>query len=590
MIKIATIVILMTVMFVVTQPLSAHGASYTLTEKVEFGSALEETLGHFKALEDNLDAGDGVNAAVHATHPIAELYDLMKPVLMSANTGLDERFNTILVELKDKASTQVSKSQAQSAIDDAKDIVEEARMTIIGADLSSDPMFKLMLMLTLLETSAAEYKEAVSDGTIVNMPEFQDGSAFVWRAEQILDTIEDDLDTRDYMELKEMFAQINTAYDQRVDPSVVDQRTARLLASVEVHSTSYKSEKVEFGSALEETLGHFKALEDNLDAGDGVNAAVHATHPIAELYDLMKPVLMSANTGLDERFNTILVELKDKASTQVSKSQAQSAIDDAKDIVEEARMTIIGADLSSDPMFKLMLMLTLLETSAAEYKEAVSDGTIVNMPEFQDGSAFVWRAEQILDTIEDDLDTRDYMELKEMFVQINTAYDQRVDPSVVDQRTTHLIISIETILGVSGGDGDDEEDGLLRYVENINELLESARNEYNAGNNDLALSYVTNAYLNNYEFLEGPLVDAGERELMEKVEIMMREDLRNMIKQGAPASQVSDLIDQILIEMEAVAVVVPEFGIMVIVVLAAAVMIVLVATRNRNMLSLSSYN
>ena len=38
----------------------------------------------------------------------------------------------------------------------------------------------------------------------------------------------------------------------------------------------------------------------------------------------------------------------------------------------------------------------------------------------------------------------------------------------------------------------------------------------------------------NFEFLEGPLVDAGERELMLEVEEMMREELRSMIREGAP--------------------------------------------------------
>ena len=119
-------------------------------------------------------------------------------------------------------------------------------------------------------------------------------------------------------------------------------------------------------------------------------------------------------------------------------------------------------------------------------------------------------------------------------------------------------------------------------------LLEEARKEYNAGNSDLALSHVTKAYLNNYEFLEAPLIEAGERELMERVEVMMREELRNMIKQGAPASEVSDQIDAILIEMEAVAVVVPEFGVMASVVFAAAVALVMVfSMRSRRFASIS---
>jgi len=343
-------------------------------------------------------------------------------------------------------------------------------------------------------------------------------------------------------------------------------------------------ERLEFGAALEETLGHFRALELNLDAGNEELAMTHATHPVAELYDSMKPTLVAADPALDRKLGSILGELRDKASTKVSRSAAQSAIDDAKEAVEEARMAVIGADLSSDPAFKLNLMATLLETSIAEYGEAVSDGRITEMAEFQDGSAFVWRAEQILRTMEDDLGEDDYEELVEVFGEINEAYSDRLDPSEIDERTSYLLAEINGILGITGSD----EDTLLTYVDNINMLLEEARKEYNAGNSDLALSHVTKAYLNNYEFLEAPLMEAGERKLMERVEVMMREELRSMIKQGAPASEVSDQIDAILVEMETVAVIVPEFGVMASVVLAAAVALVLVLSmRSRRIASIS---
>lgn len=333
------------------------------------------------------------------------------------------------------------------------------------------------------------------------------------------------------------------------------------------------SEKLEFGAALEEALGHFRALEMNLDEGDTELAITHATHPIAELYDVIKPTLAAADPSLDAEFGMVLEDLKHKASTTVPRAQAQSAIENAKNLVEESRMAVIGADISANATFKLMLMSTLLETSIAEYAEAVENGRITEMAEFQDGSAFVWRAEQILMTIEDDLDHHDYDEFVEYFGEINEAYEMLLDPSEVDERTSHLLADINAITGMT------DEASLLGYVDTINQLLEDARVAYAAGNSDLALSQVTKAYLDNYEFLERPLVDAGERELMERVEVMLREELRSMIRQGAPVSQVNAQIDAILMEMDTVAVIVPEFGAMVAIVLAVAVVSVLVLTR-----------
>jgi hypothetical protein len=50
-------------------------------EKLEFGSELQETLGHFWALELNLDENNSELALIHAAHPIAELYGSMSEKL-----------------------------------------------------------------------------------------------------------------------------------------------------------------------------------------------------------------------------------------------------------------------------------------------------------------------------------------------------------------------------------------------------------------------------------------------------------------------------------------------------------------------------
>ena len=349
-------------------------------------------------------------------------------------------------------------------------------------------------------------------------------------------------------------------------------------ASVHAESDTDMSEKVQFGATLEEVLGHFKALEDNLDESNAGLAMAHATHPVAELYDLIKPTLAAVDPALDSEVRETLTGLADATSTRVDRDEAQAAIDNAKDVVEKARAAVIEPELSGSHTFKLKTMAPLMETAAVEYVVAVSNGTISEMAEFQDGAAFVWRSEQILDTIRDDLGREDYEKMKEIFGEINGAYAQRADPSVVKEQTSLLIGEINAILGVSEDEGDD----LQRYVENIRNLLSDARTEYEAGNTDLALSHATRAYLDNYEFLEGPLIEAGERELMEEIEGMMRNELRAMMKEGAPASEISEQIDAILLKMEVVSAIVPEFDAMPAIVIAVgATAVITFASRGR---------
>ena len=273
---------------------SAAHADAGYTEKLEFGAALEEALGHFWAIEQNLDENNAKLALVHATHPIAELYDSMKPVLKEKSPALDMEIHTTLEELGVKASTDVSRADADAAIADARAIVDMAESQVIGDDIAADPGFRLELMKTLLETSVAEYEEAISDGAIVEMAEFQDGSAFVWRAGVIFSEIEGDVPSDEAREINELFNDVNAAYDKRADPSEVAVLTNGILHEID----EIKEQRIEFGAALEETRGHFWAIEQNLDDNNAKLALVHATHPIAELFDAMKPTLAGAIPSL----------------------------------------------------------------------------------------------------------------------------------------------------------------------------------------------------------------------------------------------------------------------------------------------------
>jgi hypothetical protein len=305
-----------------------------------------------------------------------------------------------------------------------------------------------------------------------------------------------------------------------------------------------ENEKLDFTSALEETLGHLRALELNLDDNNAELAIAHATHPIAELYDSMKAELQEHDPELDAKIEDTLKNLRAR-TVDVTRKDAQAAIDEARSIIEEVRMAVVGKELSNDPNFKLALVKILLETSAAEYAEAVSDGDIKEMVEFQDGSAFVWRSQQIFDGIKSELPEHEVEEVDEFYADLWNAYDTKASPENVATFVSGITNEIDEITGEEG-DGDE---GLKVYFENIEHLLADASDAYTNGRTDEALSLVTKAYLDNYEFLEAPISMHNE-ELMEEIEIMLREELRNMIKTGADASEIDSQISAILEKLE----------------------------------------
>ena len=228
-----------------------------------------------------------------------------------------------------------------------------------------------------------------------------------------------------------------------------------VLSTPIAFADSERNEKLEFAGTLEETLGHFWALEMNLDENNAELAIVHATHPISELYGTMNEHLES-NPDFDQKLQNTLLELKDKASTDVNREQAQLVIDDAKKIIQEAREIVVGHKLSDESEFKMQLINQLLETSKVEYKEAIVNGIIEEIAEFQDGSAFIWQSQQIFDTI-DGVDPIDSERINEYYEQVWADFDIRADPTDVTNSIDAVIYEFEELSGIQSVISEHEE-------------------------------------------------------------------------------------------------------------------------------------
>lgn len=309
-------------------------------------------------------------------------------------------------------------------------------------------------------------------------------------------------------------------------------------------ATAYgqENEKQDFALALEQMLGHVHALEINLESGNSLLARAHATHPISELYDLVKAEIAEHDVEFGAEFESALNQLESN-TVDVPKQDAQQAIEHVRDLIGQARSLVLG-ELSDDVDFKLKLVQSLVETAESEYEEGVQDGTVKEMVEYQDGSAFVWRAKQIFEEIKNDLPENEADEIEEFFADLESAIKNTMPAADVETFVDGISNEIDEILGQEG-----KEEGLGVYFEGVKEHLAEVKKTYAEGKQNQALSHATKAYLDNYEFLEAPIA-LHDKQLMEEIEIMMREDLRNMIKQEVDKSKINEHVDKILVKLE----------------------------------------
>lgn len=96
----------------------------------------------------------------------------------------------------------------------------------------------------------------------------------------------------------------------------------------------------------------------------------------------------------------------------------------------------------------------------------------------------------------------------------------------------------------SGQDSDADETKPTEIITSLRSLLNQTIVEYQNKNFSGASALVEEAYLENYEFIEAPLAEQDET-LMEETELMLREQLRDLVKNDSTETDVQMLVEKI---------------------------------------------
>ena len=111
--------------------------------------------------------------------------------------------------------------------------------------------------------------------------------------------------------------------------------------------------------------------------------------------------------------------------------------------------------------------------------------------------------------------------------------------------TILLFFGYEIGLNLSNGqESGAEERNPGEIITEIRSLLNQTIIEYQNKNSSGASALVEEAYLENYEFIEATLAEQNET-LMEETEVMLREQLRDLVKSDSVEADVQTLLQKI---------------------------------------------
>jgi hypothetical protein len=510
-------------------------------EHTDFITNAEYIRGHLEQALANKQAGDIELAIAHAGHPIEEVYTLMEGPLAEVAPQRAEDLREALEDLPNSIESDTAQVVGQK-VSDINGMLDEAVEVFAGGEVE-ELATKAGVITGLLETAGLEYSEAVENGQIIEMIEYQDASAFISRANAVFTTLQSEIDEHEAGEIVEFFEQLDSSLAANADPEDVQTLLDGIVHELEEATSS--DEHVEFAANLEYIRGHLAQAVANKQAGNSELAIAHAGHPVEEVYSLIEGELAEHNADLNEELGEALTDLANQING-VSVQQVQTEVANINSLLDGAETAVISESERSDPAFNARVAIAVLDTAEHEYQEAVEDGEIVEMVEYQDSTAFIAQAEAIFTSIQGEMPEEEAEEVAEFFEQLDSLTGSNTSFEEVETVIGGIIHEFEEVFGLEGEES--AYDGQA-FIDRIIELLDEAVAAYEAGDAQEAKALAIEAYLDNYEFVEAD-IEEDDPELMEKIEIDIREELVDMIDAGVPAAEIESHVTMIKADLE----------------------------------------
>lgn len=360
--------------------------------------------------------------------------------------------------------------------------------------------------------------------------------------------IEDALDDGDADSFLKWFTVMETKFAISKNPDLI---TNQAISEIKKNPDKIHHYKDEIKSEL---LNIFKLktieeIEEAIAASDQgkPNDAIKFAYEGYYYYRTLHPHLVST-IGQDEAEK---IEQNMKSAIDTTRSAAPNSQIKSKleQILKNIEPGVKGHHGQSEITLTLNSIKDRLHLVEEEYRDAVTDGKITNQVEYDETVIFLQKAISILNENKADLASLDkdaITDLESNLGQLDGIVDSIGEFSALKELAEESIAILDGLIVKSGGS---ENSSTPDYFGNIKQLLGDSKTQYESGNTQDALDLVLEAYLDNYEFLEAPIAK-HDQELMEEIEIMMRIELANMIKNNEAQSKINDHINMILQKLD----------------------------------------
>jgi hypothetical protein len=312
---------------------------------------------------------------------------------------------------------------------------------------------------------------------------------------------------------------------------------------------------VDFVSNIEQIKGHLEQATSNKQTGNNILVIAHTLHPIEEIYSNIESQLSNANNTLNQTLSSNLNQLSQMANNSTL-NQFNTQVQKMNGLLNQTLEKVVPIENRNNTAFNLLVVTDLLSIAESEYKEAVENNTIKEIVEYQDAQGFVSRAQSLFEQTSSSSSssstkpqeiTGNIQKINYSFSELNNAIQNKSNIETVDRPIRAIIQEISEITGISEESVDGGSHPSIeprKVIAEIRNILNQTIQEYKRQNYNEAETLAIRAYLDNYEFIENAIAEK-DKALMQNIEVMLREQLRQMIQNKVSIEELQQHIDKI---------------------------------------------
>jgi high-affinity iron transporter len=312
--------------------------------------------------------------------------------------------------------------------------------------------------------------------------------------------------------------------------------------------------------------------------GDNMMAFAHAYIPHSVIFPLIKNILDETNMTYAKNLESKLTDLPFLIKSGSSLENIKQDIIEVKsllnnisnqtvDSIPQPNRKLMFSEITiallndADTSYKLSndLPNTMITTTANNNKQ-ITAKRFDQIIEYQNAIGLVSISKSNYDKVSYYPDNDRNSQIKSLFTQLENSITKKSDKESVSGLINTISKSLiedqlvfsssspppssakKEEVGNGSNNNNNNNNGYSRYFLTIRSLLSNVITEVKNGNYDKADQYATTAYLDNFEYLE-PLIEKHDPKIKSDIEIAMREELRQMIKEKATPEKIITFIN-----------------------------------------------